>query len=77
MYIAAKRADFVFKKFFVSLLLLFYHHHDDDGGGVDASALPFEEEVIKNYLRKGWLRSWVQIPPGPSLPVVRVDLNDR
>jgi hypothetical protein len=47
------------------LLLLFYH---DDG--VDASALPFEEEVIKNWLGNYW--SWVQLPPGPFLSVVQL-----
>jgi len=35
-----------------------------------STALLFGEEVIKSYLGKGWLRSWVQIiPPGPSLSI--------
>jgi hypothetical protein len=28
---------------------------------------PLEAEVIKSCLGKGWLRSWVQLPPGPLL----------
>jgi hypothetical protein len=33
------------------LLILLFYLDDDDGGGVDVGALPFEEEVIKNWLR--------------------------
>jgi hypothetical protein len=52
------------------LSLLFWYHNDDDedDDGVDASAMPFEKKVIKKWI-KLLLRSWVQIPPGPSFPV--------
>src|SRR5919106_1814321 len=55
-------------------LLLFFSHLQEERVGILTLAFLalYHFRLGEHDLRKSWLRSWVQLPPGPYLPVLEL-----